>query len=434
MYHHNFLWLPRRGLHAVVLALGLIFSCPTAVFAEATTQTLTLPQAASQALAQNPALQVFTPRLTSLEGKRVTADQNPALELGFEAENVLGSGELNGLDGAEYTLSLSSVVELGGKRQARTLVASGRYALVESERRAEALSLLGDVTRSFITALALQEKQQLAEDAVKLAESSHNIVSQRADRGATPQAEVLRARAQLTQSQLEWDRLRAAHDSSLMALAAALGKETADFSRLQGNLFAFSVADSFADLFERARDNPDIRVFASEERLRDAELALARSQSRSDVRWQVGTRYMEESGDSALVASVTVPLFSGRRNRGEVQAAEAARTEVGLRQESALLALRARLYEAYHLYRQAVTTVNAMQARVLPDLREALDLTRSAYEKGRYSYVEWQLAQRELLAAQRDLVDAATTALLNQALIEQLTGQSLAATESGSGY
>ncbi|MDZ7752931.1 MAG: TolC family protein [Gammaproteobacteria bacterium] len=434
MYHDDFLWRPRRGRHAIILALGLIFSSPLAVFADADAQTLTLPQAAFQALAQNPALQVFTPRLIGLEGKRLTADQNPAFELGFEAENVLGSGELNGLDGAEYTLSLSSVIELGGKRQARTQVASGRYALVEAERRAEALGLLGDVTRGFISALTLQEKLQLADDAVKLEESSHNIVSQRAERGAAPQAEVLRARAQLTQSRLERDRLRAAHDSSLMVLATLLGKETADFTRLQGDLFAFTAADGFPDLFQRARENPDIRVFASQERLREAELALARSQSRSNVRWQVGTRYLEETGDSALVASVSVPLFSGRRNRGEAQAAQAARDEVSLRRESALLVLRSRLYEAYHLHRQAVATVDAMQSRVLPDLSAALDLTRTAYEQGRYSYVEWRTAQRELLAAQRDLVDAATTALLNQALIEQLTGQSLAATESGSGY
>lgn len=434
MHHHDFLWRPRRGRRAILLALGLIFFSPTAVLAEAPAQPLALPEAVSQALELNPGLQVFTPRLRVLEGKRLTADQNPAFELGFEAENVLGSGPFDGLDGAEYTLSLSSVIELGGKREARTQAISGRYALVEAERRAEALSLLGNVTRSFISALALQEKLKLAEDTVALAESTHNIVRQRAERGATPQAEVLRARAELTQSRLEQDRLQAAFDGSLMALATLLGRETADFERLRGDLFAFSPPDSFASLFERARDNPDIQVFASEERLREAELALARSQSRSDVRWQIGTRYMEETGDSALVAGVSMPLFSGRRNRGEVQAAQAARDEVGFRRESALLALRARLYEAYRLHQQAVATAEAMQARELPDRREALNLTRTAYEQGRYSYVEWVTAQRELLAARRNRVDAATTALLNQALIEQLTGQSLAATESSSGY
>ena len=134
MHHHDFLWRPRRGRRVILLALGLIFFSPAAVLAEAPAQTLALPEAVSRALELNPGLQVFTPRLKGLEGKRLTADQNPAFELGFEAENVLGSGPFNGIDGAEYTLSIASVIELGGKREARTRAVSGRYALVEAER------------------------------------------------------------------------------------------------------------------------------------------------------------------------------------------------------------------------------------------------------------------------------------------------------------
>ena len=120
--------------------------------------------------------------------------------------------------------------------------------------------------------------------------------------------------------------------------------------------------------------------------LRDAELALVRSQSRSDLRWQIGARYFEESGDSALVAGVSVPLFSKSRNQGQIRAAQAARNEVSLRRDSALLMLRARLYEAYQLHVQAVGAATTMQKQVIPDLERALELTRDAYEQGRYSY------------------------------------------------
>ncbi|MEB3733755.1 TolC family protein [Halopseudomonas pachastrellae] len=69
---------------------------------------------------------------------------------------------------------------------------------------------------------------------------------------------------------------------------------------------------------------------------------------------------------------------------------------------------------------------------VVPDLTEALELTRDAYERGRYTYVEWISAQQELLSARQALVDAAATALLNQALLEQLTAQPLAAVQGAS--
>ena len=95
------------------------------------------------------------------------------------------------------------------------------------------------------------------------------------------------------------------------------------------------------------------------------------------------------------------------------------------RQEEALLQLHALLFEAYHTRQQNIDAVEQLRSTVLPDLTKALDLTRQAYERGRYSYVEWTAAQRELLSAREALVEAAATALLNQALIEQLTAQSM---------
>ncbi|WP_299127445.1 TolC family protein, partial [uncultured Alcanivorax sp.] len=94
--------------------------------------------------------------------------------------------------------------------------------------------------------------------------------------------------------------------------------------------------------------------------------------------------------------------------------------------EDTLLRLHSRLFEAYRQRQQNIEAVEQIRGQVLPDLSDALSQTREAYEKGRYSYVEWTAAQRELLSARQALVDAATTALLNQSLIEQLTAQPLA--------
>jgi cobalt-zinc-cadmium efflux system outer membrane protein len=415
--------LPCRFSSRLFCLLALTLNIPASHAAAA---SLTLPEALSSTLAQNPRLQVFELRLQGLEGGRLTADQNPALAAGLEVENALGSGDLQELDGAEYTLALSSVLELGSKRQARVGLIDARYGLVEAERRAETLDLLGQVTQGFIAALARQEKLALAAGAVALAETTLEIVAGRADRGAAPGSEVLRARAALTRNRIEQARLQTELESRKMALASLWGATTPDFQTLEGDLFQFGAADSFEALYQRVSDSPAIQVYASEERLRDAEVQLARSRSEGDIRWQLGIRRLEAIDDTALTASISMPLFSGRRNRGEVQAALAARNEVRYRREDSLLRLRARLFDAWQQRQQAVAAVAQIDAGMLPELTEALAQIRSAYERGRYSYVEWISAQRELLAAQQTLVDAAATALLNQALIEQLTAQPLA--------
>lgn len=415
------LW-PRQALIYLSCLFALVFNVAVA-HAEET--SLTLANALSRTMAENPGLRVFDFRLQGLEGRRLTADQAPAYEAGLEVENVLGSGDMSGIDGAEYTLSLSSVVELGGKRRNRRGAVNSRYDLVEAEREAETLDLLGEVTQRFVATLAQQEKLALSAQAVELSEATLNTVSRRAKQGAAPEAEVLRARAALAQSQIAHDALKAEYERRKMALASLWGETQVDFHRLQGDLFKFEPGKQFEVLYQLASESPMIQVYASERRLRDAEIQLAKSQSESDIRWQVGARRFEETGDTALVAGVSVPLFAGRRNRGEVQSAIAARDEVAYRRQSALLQLHSLLFEAYHTRQQSIAAVEQLRATVLPDLTRALELTQQAYERGRYSYVEWTAAQRELLSAREALVEAAATALLNQALIEQLTAQSM---------
>ena len=164
--------------------------------------------------------------------------------------------------------------------------------------------------------------------------------------------------------------------------------------------------------------------------MREAELELARSQSSSNVRWSVGVKRFDETGDSALTAGVSIPLFSGSRNQGNTQATIAEKEILESRKRVTMLALRARLYETWKTHQQSVVAVQKLQQRILPNLEKALTQTRKAYELGRYRYTDLVSAERELLDARLTMIDAASTALLNQTFIEQLTAEPLKAETS----
>ena len=63
---------------------------------------------------------------------------------------------------------------------------------------------------------------------------------------------------------------------------------------------------------------------------------------------------------------------------------------------------------------------------IIPALSEALTLSQQAYESGRYTYFDWSMAQQALFEAKHRLLEHATTTLISQALIEQLTGEPFA--------
>lgn len=419
-----------RGIPGNSAATRIRYWCVGAFFLMAAQtvdaqDVLTLQEASRRVMQNNPELQIVQLRIQAAEGSRQTAALRPGVELGVEVENVFGSGEFSGSDRGEYTLSLASLLELGGKRRGRMAAAKSRYALAETEREVQALDELGQLTQRFIVTLALQKRLQVSEDASRLAEESLESVKQRVNRGAVPEAERLRAEASLAQAQLKQSMLEAELASLRMSLATLWGADTADFDGLAGDLYAFAKAEAFDVLYDRIVESPEMQIFATEARLRNLELELARSQASIDVQWRVGIRHFEETGDSAVTAGVSVPLSTGRRSWGDIQVAMTERDMVGYRKQIATLTLRARLYDAWQTHQYSVAAVKQLKNSILPNLEKALVQTRQAYEIGRYRYSDLISAQRELLDARLEMIDAASTALLSQALIEQLTAVSL---------
>lgn len=391
---------------------------------------LSLQQAIEMTLAENPQLHQFKVKKEGLVGRRESEELRPIVNMVIDVENFAGSGELNGARAAETTVALSSVIEFGGKRRARISAADAQLQLLDSHRQAFTLDILGELTSTFIQVLEVQERITLAKEAHDLSRITLSAVKNRSEQGAAPEYEVKRAAAALRQAQLYLEAQQHQQQRLLIKLAAYWGETSPNWKRVDGDLYAFGEVSDYVTLYDRVKASPTITVFANEARLKKAEVSLAKSQSVTDLGWQVGVRRFEDSGDTGFTAGVSVPLFSGKRNRGAVKSALAAENDVEYARQTALLKLHVQLFEAYSQRQQHVAAVAAFRSTILPDLNLALTAIQRAYERGRYSYQEWTAAQKELLDAKRALIDNATAASLNQAVIEQLIGEPLLAVES----
>lgn len=387
--------------------------------------TLTLDKAIERTLAQNPQLHQFTLVRQSILAQRETSELPPGFTLGLDVENAAGSGSKKGTNAAEVTLSLSSVIEMGDKLMSRISVVDANLDVFELNRQAQTLDVLGKLTSAFIRSLTTQEQLKLSTEAVKLSEALHKKVRKRAQRGAASDAEIMRARAMLTQARLRHSNVLKNLERQKITLSRHWGETQPGFLNLQGDLFAFGQELAFDALFEKVKQSPAIDVFASEKRLKDAELRLAKSQNSADLSWQFGVRRFEETEDTALTLGVSIPLFSQSRNTGEVKRVLAERSAVEFKRSDALLKLYVQLYKVYSLRQQNINTYRQLKISVIPDLEKALFLTRAAYDRGRLKYQDWIAAQKELLSAKQQMIESASDALLNQAIIEQLTAEPL---------
>jgi outer membrane protein, heavy metal efflux system len=322
------------------------------------------------------------------------------------------------------------VIELGGKRGARTALADARSDQVQLEISAQTLELIGTTTEQFVTALAAQARLDLARDAVSLDQATLNSLQQRARAGAASDADVHRAQAALARTRLGLEQQSVELQIARVRLAALWGEPGNPPDVLSGDLFALSKADDFALLYARARGSPALNTFTQEERLQQLNAQLARVSTRTDLHWNLGLRHLAGSDDNALVAGVSVPLFSQGRGRGERLQAEARLGEAQAQRQQAEVNLHAELFETYTRREQAVTAALLLRGQLIPALEQAFALSRQAFERGRYSYLDLMAVQRELLEARSESIDSATTALILGAVLEQLTAAPLSGPQS----
>ncbi len=368
-----------------------------------------------------------------LIGRERTANLTPAYELDIEAENFAGTGDLKGFDGAEFTVSLSSVIEMGAKRDARRDLGSHRSAMLVAQQKIAALHLLAQVTQRYIDVLAAQENLSLAHEATTLAEETLVEVEKRVKAGSTPKAEIKRAMAAVGNARLsassKQQQFFAAKASLALLWNEKWNESSPSFTTVVGNLYHFSADVAFNRLFAKIKQNPALLAFASEERLKSAQLRLATSQSDTDIQWTLGVRQMQDVGDTALVAGFSIPLFSSSNNSGAIISAQAERDEVQARKAIALLNLHSQLQQAYSSRKQAIYTANSLRKTIIPLLEEALDETQTAYQRGLYSYLDYLSARQELLIARQALIKSATAALRFGVEIEQLIAEPLPASQ-----
>jgi cobalt-zinc-cadmium efflux system outer membrane protein len=387
--------------------------------------SLPLAAAVEQALAGNPDLRSFMYRLRAQQARGETAALKPPLELRAEVEDVFGTGRASGVGIGEGTLSISQVVELGAKRARRVEVTEAGWNLLDVERAAAQLDVLAEVTRRFVHVAADQQQLELTERATELAGETLIAVQTRVAAARAPEVELRRVRIALARAQIEQEHAEHELLSSRRRLAAMWGDSEPTFGAVEADLYRLPGVESFEALLSRLRSNPDFVRFASEARLRDAEIRLAQSQARADIALTAGLRRLQQTRDHAFVLGVTVPLASAARSRGAIAEATALRGQTDAELDAHRVRAEAQLFALYQEFRHSITEADTLRAEVLPEMEAALAATREAYERGRYSYLEWVDAQREFVAIQRALIEASANAHLFQTELERLTGEAL---------
>ena len=402
---------------------------PLADQIEEPTGLLTLRQALALALMRNADLASFALEVRAAEARTLQASLLPNPQLDLEVENVAGSGEFHGANAAETTVTLSQLIELGGKRSRRTNVAALERDLAGWDYETVRIAVLTEVAQRFVDVLALQHRVELAEEAATLADQVYDTVAKRVEAGAASPVEKIRAGIIVSTTRIELQRVQRQLRAARYRLASTWSQTEPQFQAAAGQLELILPIPSAQSLTRLVSQNPQVARWAMEMAQRQAAVALAKSQGVPDVTVGAAVRRLSETDDTAGVFALSLPLPLFNRNQGGVLEARFNVAKARQQRRAAEVRVRTALAAVYHELAAAYSEAVALKTDVLPAARASFEAIQEAFRQGKLGYLDVLDAQRTLIDVQGRHIDALGAYHRAVAEAEGLIGQSLATVE-----
>jgi cobalt-zinc-cadmium efflux system outer membrane protein len=387
---------------------------------------LTLQQALARTLQGDPTLASFDSALRALDAEALQSSVRPNPELSFALENIVGSGELNGLRAAETTLQMSQLFEFGGKRMQRLRLARLDRELGRWDYEAARVSALRATAQAFVGVVEAQALAELSSSLVVAARESFRTVSERLRAGASSPAELAQAR-------LEWSTSRA--DSVLVQrelairrqrLAAQWGSEHVDFASASGDLSRIQTPLAPLDSLQlRVARNPELARWTLELDRRRAAIDAARAQRAVNLTVAAGLRHLAEVDDLGLVLEISAPLPLFDRSQGVVGASEERAEQATWNETAASLRIRTEIATLHQALFATSEELVLLRDAALPAAIDALQLSREAYELGRARLTEVLTVQRSYFDLQSRILGAQARFHVALADLNALIGEPL---------
>jgi len=388
--------------------------------------TLFLRDALALALLRNPNLATFSWEIRARESAQLQAGVWPNPEIGFEYEDIGGSGEFEGINAAEATLALSQLVLLGGKRGKRTEVARLDNIMANWDYEAARIETYASTVGAFVNVLAAQERLALTEKIVEVARDVEDAVSTRVRAGGTLALEENRARAAVEGSLIEEILAERELAIARRELAAMWGSRTPEFARAVGALETVGEQTPALDsLLARVSQNPHVARWASELERRRAQVDLIKADRVPDLNIIAGLRHHNILDDVGFVFGLTAPIPSWDRKKNAIREAEHLSSQTQPARHAAATEVGRDIAVAYEVLAGAHEEITRLRDRVLPEAEAAATKSGDAYRAGALQLTDVLDIQRTFFRLRIRYVNALARYHAAIAELEGLTGEAL---------
>jgi len=382
---------------------------------------LTLPQALQLTLQHNPNLAAMAAEIEARSGLTLQAGLLANPQFSANASNF-GNNKFKGYDGDSITLGISQLIELGGKRAARSKAVQLDQELALRSFDNSRIKLLSQAAEAFIQLLSAQENLKLKQELLQLSQQVAHIADVQVRVGNVSPLQATKAKISLSSAQIAVRQAERELNIQRKKLASFWAAPEATFHSAQGRLDVIQPLPKLAELQTRLNENPDIKRWLTEINKRKAAIEVEQSKAIPDVTLSIsGNNYIQENDYNINAGfSMELPIFN--RNQGNIQFAGHRLKQAQSNYASIENQLRTELNNTYQSLTTAWREINTLKQDVIPNAEQAFRSAKTGYEVGEFDFLTVLDAQRTLFSVKTQYLQVLTEYHLNQIRIERLIG------------
>lgn len=374
-------------------------------------------EALEAARAEQPVLEAGALRV---EARRVAADAadelpDPRLRAGVMNLPVTGPAafEIDRQLPSQIAIGIEQEIPNLARRRARSGLAGSEIRLAEARLGMAERNILADAGGAWISLYYAQRRMDLARTALSDLREFVPVANSAVASGSARPAESLMIRRELLEIEDAITAIEASRETAQARLSRYIA---ADQPVAQG------IAPSADVDPERLRldleTNPELILADAESERSEAGVRLARSEKRPDFGVSVtyGRRNPDFGDVVSVMGSVTLPIFTDRRQNPRIAAAEADAAAALAERDDRLRGVTARFEADLAAWRSAVRQWERARDELLPLARDRTALETASFAAGRADLVDviasksaLALLELEILEREQAAVEAAAT-------------------------
>ena len=406
-----------RAKSVNILITILITLCTTHIALADEVPVQTLQQVYQLVVSKNSGLEAIRNRSRGVRALIKQANRIPNPELVLESENF--GGDRNDFDESENTFAVSQVVELGGKRSARTALATSESQLFEAKAKANLATLLGEVQIAYSNAVLSQTTLTLAMERSRFTQDILKTVQEKVRLGGILAGEETKAKIAVQVARIDQQKAENAHQNNKRTLASLWNGTAIEVGNLEGSARQ-KREDSL--VLPELKDFPKMQVRSLQIIAARRSLERERAQAIPDLTLSGGYRRFEETDDGAFVAGLSIPLPVFNRNQGNISQAssEVNANEAELQRDT--VATKAELDSLLQLRSVLKQERAIIRSSLLPNSKKGLEQIQEAYRLGRVGYLDLIDSQEVYFDTRVRAAENLFSLSSNEAKLRVLTG------------